>query len=232
MQKLRPYHALVLDLTGEPPEKGISPFIDIGGNRISLMKAVDALLASLPSEGTPNMRQVLELYYGLNDGRRLDVSQIAERFGFVGDQVQQLRGGALRLLQQNPDTEKLRLFINPLTMPPNISALRMYRREARQPEVSAPLARQPLNADQRALDQAFLLLRKRLREKHYSITGVVATKRVLSMLGILGLSELQSAVEQGSLLGMQGIGPARMLYCQEVLKIAQKMEMEEPRAPP
>ena len=218
MKRLEQYRVFVLDLIGESSEQGTSPFIDNGRNRISLEKAVDALLASLPSGEIPDMRQVLEYYYGLNDGRRIGIPEIAEHFGLIGDQIQQLKGEALRLLHENPETEKLRQFTGHFLTP-------REKNPSKKGVFPVPLY---INADQRALEQAFDLLKKRLQEECSNITGVNRTESILFGLGISGLSELRSAVKLGALLKMNGIGPRRIRICQEVLAIAQKTK--EPKA--
>jgi RNA polymerase primary sigma factor len=89
-----------------PDEDSISPYdaaLDTGLHE-DLRKALTTL--------TPREAKVLNLRYGLRDGREHTLKEIGEKYGLTRERIRQIEKEALRKLRHPSRSRKLRAFLS------------------------------------------------------------------------------------------------------------------------
>jgi RNA polymerase primary sigma factor len=89
-----------------PDETGLAP-MDVAAATL-FREQVDELLASL----SPRERRVLELRFGIGDGRARTLEEIGEQFGLTRERIRQIEGHALRALARSDRAAALRDYLN------------------------------------------------------------------------------------------------------------------------
>ncbi|MBI2038533.1 MAG: hypothetical protein HYT19_01245, partial [Candidatus Nealsonbacteria bacterium] len=95
--RLPPAEAIIRDAFDNHTQDGLYPYVVRGGNKITLILAIQEALASLPltkgkKDPQPWKRQTkaIELYYGLEDGRRRSFKEVGKNLGLSKEKARKI----------------------------------------------------------------------------------------------------------------------------------------------
>lgn len=217
------------------------PYIVVDGERLFLKEAIRKVLESLPirpkrpGQKIPedNLRRVIELRFGLEDGKPRTLKEVAKELGGVTEErIRQIELIALRLLRHPSRSKLLKKFIIPT--PEELFTLESERQRlenqiAELKEIIAQMNGQP--------DQAFLGKDKEDLEelmRRFPNNAVWNTVRRSEWRGVKslrhpdrerrieGLSDLIELVKNGKITGLDNIGKKKFAFLQKVVQTFQE----------
>ena len=100
---------------GEEDDSHLGDFVD-DGEAVSPADAASRTMLHLDLEDaldtlTPRERRVLQLRFGLNDGRERTLEEVGKRFGVTRERIRQIEAKAMRKLRQPSRSNKLRDYL-------------------------------------------------------------------------------------------------------------------------